>query len=77
MPMIQPRRYLSYLLRLWQEGSDQPPLWRASLETPHSHEQQAFAGLDELFAFLREQLDMEPPQSGAAAGEEDATRRRA
>ncbi|MGD2179028.1 MAG: hypothetical protein PVG71_14540 [Anaerolineae bacterium] len=72
--MNHQERYLSYLLRMWQDsggspGGD-PPLWRASLESPHNHTVQAFAGLDELFAFLREQVDMEPPQSGAAAGEE-------
>jgi hypothetical protein len=65
--MNHQERYLSYLLRVWQEGGE-PPLWRASLESPHSHEVRSFAGLDELFSFLREQVDMEPPQSGAAAG---------
>jgi hypothetical protein len=73
--MNHQERYLSYLLRVWEEGGgspggdtpDEPPLWRASLESPHSHEVRSFAGLDELFAFLREQVDMEPPQSGAAA----------
>jgi hypothetical protein len=73
--MNHQERYLSYLLRVWEEGGgypggdtpDEPPVWRASLESPHSHEVRSFAGLDELFAFLRQQVDMEPPHSGAAA----------
>lgn len=44
-PVIQKRRYLAYLLRLWQEssGSEQggAPLWRASLERPQSDERRA------------------------------------
>jgi hypothetical protein len=55
-PANQPERYLSYLLRMWQEGSGDSPLWRASLESPQSDELQGFAGLDELFDFLREQI---------------------
>ncbi len=48
----QQRRYLSYLLRLWQEGGGVPEQWRASLESPMSGELQGFASLEELFAFL-------------------------
>jgi hypothetical protein len=60
--MKQQRRYLAYLLRLWQEsagdlpGGDlprgDPPLWRASLEAPQNDELQGFASLVDLFAFL-------------------------
>jgi hypothetical protein len=50
-PTNQPRQYLSYLLRLWRESGD-PPLWRASLQSPQSEEVQGFAGLGDLFAFL-------------------------
>jgi hypothetical protein len=75
--MNHQERQLSYLLRMWQEGGEsapgdtpgEQPLWRASLESPHTHRVQAFASLDELFAFLREAVDAEPPQCGAAAGE--------
>jgi len=31
----KPRRYLSYLLRLWQASSGGELVWRASLEDPH------------------------------------------
>ena len=49
----EPRPYLSYLLRLWQAGDAGRVGWRASLESVQSGEKVAFAGLEELFAFLR------------------------
>ena len=64
--MIQKRRYLAYLLRLWQESSepsDSPGgrlQWRASLEGPQSAERQGFASLEELFAFLEEETRLSP-----------------
>jgi len=48
-------RYLAYLLRLWQVGSEGEPAWRASLESPHTGERYGFSSLEALFAFLREQ----------------------
>jgi hypothetical protein len=50
--MNQRRRYLSYLLRLWQEGADDPPLWRASLERPQGGDRLGFASLEDLCAYL-------------------------
>jgi hypothetical protein len=69
---------VAYLLRLWQESGGsatgdplrEPPLWRASLESLHSHEVHALADPDELFAFLREQMYGARPNSGGAVGEE-------
>ena len=55
MAKSQPR-YLSYLLRLWQTGSQ--PAWRASLESL-TGERQGFADLEELFAFLKSQTGVE------------------
>jgi hypothetical protein len=58
-PVKRPRRYLSYLLRLWQESDgslyEDAPLWRASLESPRTGEVVGFASLDDLFDFLRGQ----------------------
>lgn len=51
----QQSRYLSYLLRLWQTGSQ--PIWRASLESPLTGERQGFASLQELFTFLETQAE--------------------
>ncbi len=50
------RKYRSYLLRLWcAETPDQ--CWRASLEDPHTGERIGFASLEQLFAFLMEQVE--------------------
>jgi len=47
------QRYLAYMLRLWQVDSNGEPIWRASLESPHTSERKGFASLDELLDFLR------------------------
>jgi hypothetical protein len=52
--MSNPRVYLSYLVRLWRSDDDAP--WRASLEDARTHEHLAFPETDQLFAFLREQM---------------------
>ncbi len=46
--------YLAYLLRLWQVNDEGKPVWRASLESPHTGERHGFANLEMLFAFLEE-----------------------
>ena len=50
------QRYYSYLLRVWLAGDRDQPHWRASLEDTHTGERRGFASLDDLFAFLREQV---------------------
>ena len=60
----QQRRYLSYLLRLWQAQGTDNMVWRASLEGARSSEQAGFATLDDLFAFLRTQT-LIGPESGS------------
>ena len=49
------QRYFAYMLRLWQVSSDGEPIWRASLESPHSGERHGFANPELLFVFLAEQ----------------------
>ncbi len=51
------RRYLSYLLRLWQTSDGKKQIWRASLESPGSGERQGFANLQDLFDFLQTQTE--------------------
>lgn len=46
--------YHSYLLRLWRVNGGEEG-WRASLEGAHSGGRRGFAGLEELFGFLRRQ----------------------
>jgi hypothetical protein len=67
--MTQQRRYLSYLLRLWQERAGDVPVWRASLESPQSSERRGFAGLNDLVAFLWEQTGVPSPAGGLEKGE--------
>jgi hypothetical protein len=62
-----PRHYMSYLLRTWQAREDEPALWRASLESPHTGERLGFESLEMAFEFLRTQIVLE--SSGPAAGE--------
>jgi hypothetical protein len=46
--------YRSYLLRLWLEPND-PPAWRAMLESPLNGERHGFASIETLFAFLEQE----------------------
>jgi hypothetical protein len=46
------RRYLSYLLRLWQTEDEGALIWRASLESSSTGERRGFASVAELYAFL-------------------------
>ena len=48
--------YRSYLLRLWLEPND-PPAWRAILESPANGERHGFASLETLFAFLEQETE--------------------
>ncbi len=72
--------YVSFLLRLWRvsdEGKSQPgakkAVWRASLENPHTSERKGFAGLDELFSFLREQTEETPKCARAKLPQEESS----
>ena len=49
------RRYISYLLRLWQVESEGELVWRASLDSPHTGQRRGFAGLAEMYAFLEQE----------------------
>lgn len=51
------RRYLSYLLRLWQTSDGTNQVWRVSLETPGSGKRQGFTSLKALFDFLKAQIE--------------------
>ena len=52
------KKYRSYLLRLWRaEASDEG--WRASLEDARTGKRIGFASLEQLFAFLMEQVEDE------------------
>ena len=73
MPEERPD-YLSYLLRLWRV-SGEAGVWRASLESPLTHESRGFGSLEDLFGFLRRQTAVstaaEGDDSGAGGDGED------
>jgi hypothetical protein len=66
------RRYVSYLLRLWQVQSEEGLVWRASLEHASTGERRGFAGLEDLCAFLEQETtsgDEDEPNAPAGDGE--------
>ncbi len=64
--MAKHSRYLAYMVRLWQVGSEDGPAWRVALESPHTGERQVFVSLEALFAFLRaETTDPALPETPA------------
>lgn len=47
-------------MRLWQEGrgrEEDQPIWRLSLENPHTSERMGFKDLATLVAFLEQWMD--------------------
>ena len=48
--------YRAYLLRVWRAESLDPD-WRASLEEPRTGHRIGFTSLEQLFAFLLEQVE--------------------
>ena len=61
----EPDGYQAYMLRLWRARSRGKWQWRASLESPRTGERQLFAGLKQLFAFLRERCSSETPEQSS------------
>jgi len=53
---FEPPVYLAYLLRLWQTGQGDQPVWRASLEEAGNGIRYGFSSLEELVEFLKERL---------------------
>jgi hypothetical protein len=50
------RRYLAFMLRLWQVRTNGEAIWRGSLESPHTGERLGFANPEALFKYLEEQI---------------------
>ena len=59
--MEQQGRYLSYLLRLWQQGGGERPLWQASLESPQGGDRLGSASLEDLYGYLEGQTGSSSP----------------
>jgi hypothetical protein len=45
--------YRSFLLRLWQAGTPDKPVWRASLEDPRTRQVIGFDNLEVLIEYLQ------------------------
>ena len=56
--VIIQRRYVAYLLRLWLSDNAGEPVWRGSLEDPHTGNRLGFADLPSLFEYLRKQTEI-------------------
>lgn len=61
--MTQPRRYLAYLLRLWLSDNAGQPVWRGSLEDPHSGSRIGFGDVQSLLTYLNQQTEIPPSVS--------------
>ena len=70
----EPSAYRSYLLRLWRAGEAGGP-WRASLQSAVAGERLGFASLDDLFDFIRRQINLAPDLHPDASEEETHERR--
>jgi len=70
------RRYVSYLLRLWQVGSRSEVVWRASLQDPRTGDRTGFPSLEALFSFLRHQTDVIPLTDGTEGDTEGQSERK-
>lgn len=57
----RPLRHHSFILSLWQER-DEPPVWRLSLEDPHTSVRRGFKEIQELARFLEEWTAVPPPE---------------
>ena len=52
--------YRAYLLRCWQEEVGEEAHWRFTLVRPgEEHAQRGFASLEDLFSYLRKELENE------------------
>ena len=61
----RPLRYHSFILTLWTEGGalpNAPPVWRISLQDPHTSERHGFKDLAELMRFLDEWTAVPPAE---------------
>ena len=59
------RRYIAYLVRLWQIERKGQLLWQASLEDARTGKRQGFTSVETLFDFLRQQMGSTPAVYGA------------
>jgi hypothetical protein len=72
--------YVSYMLRMWRDRSDEAPSpskevpWRASLQSPHTGEIVGFASLDDLVNYLRARVGGMQETVRDVSGEQESRR---
>ena len=56
------KSYIAYLLRLWRAdemaGREVAGAWHASLESPQTGERIGFGSVEELFTYLRQEMEL-------------------
>ena len=57
--------YQSYLLRIWRDHSR--AAWRASLQSTATEQIHPFGDVDQMWAFLKVQMDIDAGDPGAGA----------
>jgi hypothetical protein len=65
--------YRSYLLRLWLEPNN-PPEWRAMLESPVSGARHGFATLEALFEFIQQETGRLEQEAGTRISKIEPTK---
>jgi hypothetical protein len=66
----QPPRYHAYMLRVWEERSDdhaQSALWRFQVEDPHTGRRHGFNDISALFRYLQDVITNDEDRSLGAA----------
>ena len=66
------RRYIAYLMRLWQTERKGRLVWQASLEDARTGKRQGFSRVEALFDFVRRQMDSITTPSEARGEVEDS-----
>ena len=61
---MKQQRYVAYLIRLWLSDNAGEPVWRGSLEDPHTGNRLGFADLSSLFEYLRRQTESQSNTPG-------------
>ena len=69
--MDKQRRYLSYMLRLWETSDGEREIWRASLESPGSGQRRGFASVQSLIDFLEAQTSQTAPRNERVPDRDD------
>lgn len=54
------QEYQAYVVRIWPVRDEEGVIWHALITNAHTGETRGFAGLEDLFVYLREQTTRVP-----------------